>query len=270
MIKLNEILRIPTYSSHEELMISFIENFCIENNFTYKKDHKNNLYVTKGVADYYPCVVSHMDTVHKDHVELIKKKVKLEIEEIIYKGEKRLCAYNPITNLPTGIGGDDKCGVYICLKLIESLDNIKAAFFVEEEIGMLGSSECDLEFFKDVGYAMQFDAPTNNWFSRSCSGEELWPEYFFKEVEDVLEKYSIDNISYDPFTDVVQLRKKFDFCCSVLPTGYYNQHTVEEYVIPEHTEKCVLLGKDFIQKLGCKKYKFDTYSYEDFDHRAES
>ena len=116
MIKLNEVLRIPTVSSHEDLMISFIEKFCIENNLSYKKDHKNNLYVTKGNADYYPCVVSHMDTVHKDHLELIKAKVNLEIEEIVYKNEKRLCAYNPIRNAPTGIGGDDKCGVYICLK----------------------------------------------------------------------------------------------------------------------------------------------------------
>jgi hypothetical protein len=34
---------------------------------------------------------------------------------------------------PTGIGGDDKCGVYACLELLKELPNLKAAFFVSEE-----------------------------------------------------------------------------------------------------------------------------------------
>jgi tripeptide aminopeptidase len=270
MITLKEILQIPTCSSNEELLVSFIENFCIKNNYSYKKDHKNNLYITKGTAKYFPCVVAHTDTVHDDQIELISNDLNLQLKEKIFNEEKRLYAYNPLTNKPTGIGGDDKCGVYICLRLLESLENIKVAFFVEEEIGMLGSKECDLDFFKDVGYAVQFDAPTDNWFSEYCSGEQLWNESFFEEAKDVLKEYSIDNISYDPFTDIVQLRRKFDFCCSVLPTGYYNQHSINEYVVPEHTEKCVNFGKKFIEKLGLKKFTFDKYIHESFNNRPRS
>lgn len=262
MIKLNDVLEIPTYSSHEDLLVSFVENFCIERNIHYKKDRKNNIYITKGKAEYFPCAVAHLDTVHRDHVELIKQKINLGIEEVVMGNEKRLYAYNPITNRPTGIGGDDKCGVYICLQLLEFFENIKVAFFVEEEIGMLGSKICDVDFFKNVGYAIQFDAPTDNWFSKTCSGESLWTNDFFQEIESVLKEHSVDNISYDPFTDIVQIRQKFDFCCSVLPTGYYDQHTVNEYVVPEHTEKCVNLGKDFIQKLGLKKHIFINNLYD--------
>lgn len=262
MITLKNVLRIPTYSSHEHFLVDFIQNFCEESRYDFKRDEKNNLYVSKGdQSSYVPCVVAHTDSVHRDHVELIGLKMKLEIDEIVKNEETRLYAHNPISGIATGIGGDDKCGVYICLKLLEKFDNIKAAFFVEEEIGMLGSKHCDLDFFRNVGYALQFDAPSDNWFSKTCSGEKLWTEEFFNKVSGVLNEHQIDNISHDPFTDVVQIRRKFDFCCAVLPAGYYRQHTVDEYVVPEHTEKGVNLGIDFINALGPNKYEFARREY---------
>lgn len=260
MLNLRNVLKIPSFSGYEDLVSNYIENFCIDNKIIYKKDKKGNIYITKGELkenEYFPCVLAHMDTVHKDQIDLIQKDINLDIEECNVDGQTLLYARNPINGSPTGIGGDDKCGVYICLKLLEKIDKIKCAFFVEEEIGMLGSRECDIEFFQDVGYALQFDAPTNNWFSFSCSGHRLWTEEYFDVIQNILNEYKIENISQDPFTDVVQLRKKFDFCCSVLPTGYYNQHTPKEYVVEQETENCVNLALDFVDKLGNKKYYFE-------------
>jgi hypothetical protein len=85
-----------------------------------------------------------MDTVHKDQIYLIQKDINLDIEECNVDGQTLLYARNPINGSPTGIGGDDKCGVYICLKLLEKIDKIKCAFFVEEEIGMLTLADVDL------------------------------------------------------------------------------------------------------------------------------
>jgi hypothetical protein len=255
---LRNILSIPSYSSKEDLVISFIESFCVERNYSYKKDSKNNIYITKGLCQQYPCVVAHMDTVHKDQNQLIESNTNLFIVEDKKDGLTFLSAINPFNKFKTGIGGDDKCGIYICLSILEKIDNLKVAFFVEEECGMIGSKNLLVSFFQDVGYALQFDAPTNNWFSYSCSGVELWTKEFFQKIKKVLFDYKIDNISIDPFTDVVQLRKKFDFCCAVLPTGYYNQHCVDEFVIEEHTNMCVNLGFDFIKELGEKKYVFEN------------
>jgi putative aminopeptidase FrvX len=258
MLNLRDVLKIPSVSRYEKLVINYIENYCIENKILYKKDYKGNLYLTKGNVEkeYFPCVVAHMDTVHDDQIDLIEQEIPLDIIEEKFDGSTVLFANHPLKNRPTGIGGDDKCGVYICLRLLEKIENIKCAFFVEEEIGMRGSSVCDLDFFNDVGYALQFDAPTMDWFSESCSGYNLWTEDYFGVVENILKEYNIKNISKDPFTDVVQLRKKFDFCCSVLPTGYYNQHSANEFVVEEETESCVNLAVDFIKKLGNKKYYF--------------
>lgn len=259
-LTLRNVLKIPSCSGHEELIARYIENFCLDNKIVYKRDFKGNFYITKGKVneeEYFPCIVAHMDTVHGDQLDLIDEDLSLDIFEEKADGKTILFAHHPIKKKYTGIGGDDKCGVYICLRLLEKLDNIKCAFFVEEEIGMQGSSQCNLEFFNDVGYALQFDAPTADWFSLSCSGHKLWTEEYFSVIESVLHDYNIENISRDPFTDVVQLRKKFDFCCSVLPTGYYDQHTAHEYVIEEETENCVNLAIDFIAKLGNKKYHFE-------------
>lgn len=260
MLSLKNVLQIPSVYGNEELVARYIEDFCIENKITYTKDLKGNIYVTKGKikpGEYFPCMVAHMDTVHKDQITLVEQNIPLEILEEQIDGKTFMWAYHPLNQNLTGIGGDDKCGVYICLRLLEKMDNLKCAFFVEEEIGMKGSQECSVEFFKDVGYALQFDAPTADWFSETCSGYKLWTEEYFEVIKSVLDEYNIQNISTDPFTDVVQLRKKFDFCCSVMPTGYYNQHTPNEYVIKEETESCVELAVKSIGKLGLKRYVFE-------------
>ena len=241
------------------LFRSFIVDFCKSNNLKYHVDYKRNIYVEKGKVgenQHFPCVISHTDTVHTDQGILIDKNIRLDIVDLYldHFDDPILKAYNPTTGRKTGIGGDDKCGVFVCLKLLEELDDIKAAFFVEEEIGMQGSKNLDISFFDNVGYALQPDAPTNNWFSKSCMGHDLWSDHFFESVKNTLEQYNIDNISRDPFTDVVQLVKKFDFCCAVLPAGYYNQHCSDEYVSEKDTNKCVDLAKDLIKVLGKRKF----------------
>jgi acetylornithine deacetylase/succinyl-diaminopimelate desuccinylase-like protein len=76
-------------------------------------------------------------------------------------------AYNDEGN-PTGIGGDDKCGVFACLSLLKELPNLKAAFFVAEETGCNGSLKANKNFFKNVGYGIQFDAPENWMITEEC------------------------------------------------------------------------------------------------------
>jgi len=255
--KLKEVLSIPSHSELEDLVRNYIVEFANSNNLEHYVDSKGNLYVTKGVLmddQKYPCVVAHMDTVHFDQTDLIKENKRLEIVTSLYSDKTTLTAKNPDTGQKTGIGGDDKCGVYICLEMLLQKDCLKAAFFVSEEIGMLGSKQADPKFFEDVGYALQFDAPTGNWFSVQCSGTKLWTEEFESVVKPVLMNEGVTNFSYDPFTDVVQLRKKFDFCCAVLFSGYYRQHSAEEYVVIEDVEKSFKTGSKLIESLGLKKY----------------
>ena len=205
--------------------------------------------MTQG--EYYPCVVSHIDTVHKNHTTLIENNQRLKIKE---STDGILTAYHPHTGKQTGIGGDDKCGVFVCLSLFEHFDILKGAFFVEEEIGMLGSKEADPIFFENVGYAIQFDAPSANWISEVCSGVKLFDDEFKTQITQVLSEGGYTKFSIDPFTDVNQLAQKFDFDCLNIGCGYHDQHSDKEYVIIDEVEKSLNMGIKLIDYLGIKKY----------------
>ena len=142
----------------------------------------------------------------------------------------------------------------MCLSLFEHFDILKGSFFVEEEIGMLGSKEADPIFFENVGYAIQFDAPSANWISEVCSGVKLFDEEFKTQITQVLSEGGYTKFSIDPFTDVNQLAQKFDFDCLNIGCGYHDQHSDKEYVIIDEVEKSLNMGIKLIDYLGIKKY----------------
>jgi putative aminopeptidase FrvX len=224
-----------------------------ENKIPYKVDELFNIYCTKGDADIYPCVVAHTDTVHNNnHIDVrteLKKNCRNVLKEA-YKG------YNA-KGKPTGIGGDDKAGVFACLTLLLELPVLKAAFFVSEEIGCKGSKEADEAFFENVGYAIQFDAPFDYMVTEVSSGVPLFDRRseFFKKANNVLVEYIIPEYGSHPFTDVYALKKLFDFSCINLSIGYYDHHTADEYVILEDVENGIKIGREMIASLGYEKYK---------------
>ena len=267
--RLKEVLSIPSVYEEEGLVRDYIQKYAEEEGIDYHIDKKGNIYLTKGgegkltEGEFYPCVVAHMDTVHRGHMNLIHTNQRLDIIEQPYEDSQysdlvqtALIAKLPGTNTQTGIGGDDKCGVAVCLEMLDHFDIIKAAFFVEEEIGMRGSKEADKEFFQKVGYAIQFDAPSSNWITEVCSGQRLFDTDFKELITEDLSNNGYTSFSNDPFTDVNQLAKKFDFCCLNLGCGYYRQHTDSEYVIIEEVEDAVRAGKSLITKL-----RFDHYEH---------
>lgn len=259
-----KLFSVPTCSKHEELMVDFLESYAIDNNIPYKIDDFGNIYLIKGEItedDRVPCVVAHIDSVHTSQIPLIEYNERLIITEEKVLNKTILRAYNPhlidtIDKAKSGLAGDDSAGVLICLELLNKFDKIIAAFFREEEIGCHGSANSDEEIFKNVGYAIQFDAPGNNWVSKTCNGVQLFNEEFFNEIKDILDTYGQTKISNDPYTDVYKLKELYDFNCINFFAGYYNMHRDDEYVVVEDMEKAVLMGEEIIKKLGNKKYEF--------------
>ena len=267
--RLKEVLSIPSVYGEEGLVRDYIQTYAENEGIEYEIDKKGNIYLTKGrermtKGEYYPCVVAHMDTVHKKHTPLIYTNQRLDIVEQPYEDSQysdlqqtALIAKHPTTKEQTGIGGDDKCGVAVCLEMLDHFDVMKASFFVEEEIGMMGSKEADEEFFRNVGYAIQFDAPSSNWITEVCSGQRLFDTDFKELITENLSNNGYTAFSNDPFTDVNQLAKKFDFSCLNLGCGYYRQHTDSEYVIVEEVEDAIRAGKSLISRLGLEFYKHE-------------
>lgn len=250
---LKEILSIPSYSGNERKLVNFICEFLEENKIPYKVDELFNIYCTKGDADIYPCVVAHTDTVHNNHRIDVRKELKKNSRNVLKEAYKGYDA----NGKPTGIGGDDKAGVFACLTLLLELPVLKAAFFVSEEIGCIGSKAADPAFFENVGYAIQFDAPYDYMVTEVSSGVPLFDRrsQFFNKANNVLIEYIIPEYGSHPFTDVYALKKLFDFSCINLSIGYYDYHTANEYVILEDVENGIKIGREMIASLGYEKYK---------------
>jgi len=268
---LKEVLSIPTKTWKEELMIQYLVDYCLDKGLQCETDDNGSVYVTKGNADMFPCVVAHIDTVHEP-VEMVVNEETLPNAQ----GELKLSlkAYEKETGIPTGIGGDDKAGVFICLKMLEQFDNIKAFFPVAEETGCHGSSEADEDFFKDVGYAIQFDSTENDTMSLTLMGVKLFEEdsEFFTSVKDIILEHGLKNWHNHPYTDTMRLKEKFDFSCLNFAAGYYNYHTAEEYVVVEDVQNTCNMAVKVIEKLGENKYTYihkkeliKEYTWDDYD-----
>ena len=253
---LKEVLSVPTQTYKEDLMVIFITNWLTENNIPFYVDSHQNVYATKSesnVSDdfYYPCVISHTDTVHTiDTINIKEEQLPNAQGEI----KLSLKAYNDFER-PTGIGGDDKAGVFACLTLLKELPYLKAAFFVSEETGCHGSKRADPEFFKNVGYGIQFDAPENWMITEKCFGQVLFDRdsEFFSKIDSVLTEGMVkEDMQYmvHPYTDVYALREKFDFSCINFSIGYYNYHSANEYVVIEDVFNGIEMGRKMIESLG--------------------
>jgi di/tripeptidase len=271
---LKEVLSVPTKTYNEELMIEFLVEWLEKKGIEYHVDDMGNVYATKKSGEvpadfYYPCVLSHTDTVHSINEIIVREEQKPNAQ-----GFRKLALKGYTTSgKPTGIGGDDKCGVFACLTLLDELPFLKAAFFVSEETGCHGSRNADPEFFSNVGYAIQFDAPENWMITEKCFGQILFDRdtEFFEKCDKVLTEGMVkEDMEYmvHPYTDVYALRSKFDFSCINFSIGYYEYHTANEYVVVEDVFKGIEHGRKMISELGYKLYykKSNEYrwQYESF------
>ena len=254
---LKEVLSIPTKTYQEDLMVGFIVNWLTENKIPFYVDSFNNVYATKQTdkdVTYFPCVVAHTDTVHNiDSINVVEEMLPNAQKEI----KLSLKAYNNSGD-PTGIGGDDKCGVYACLELLKELPNLKSAFFVAEETGCKGSSNADPNFFNNIGYVIQFDAPENNMISEFLMNKPMFKRdsKFFEVGGGLITEHFPGDTQYHrhPYTDIFPLNQNFGLSCFNISIGYYNYHTRNEYVVVDDTYNGIKVGRLMIEKLGYTKH----------------
>ena len=97
-----------------------------------------------------------------------------------------------------------------------------------------------------------------------CMGTKLFyrDSDFFKTCDKVLSENFTNGQVYhsNPYTDVYALKNKFDFSCINFAIGYYDYHTHDEYVIVEDVYNGITTGKEMIERLGYKKYKYKSES----------
>lgn len=152
------------------------------------------------------CCVAHLDTVHlTDPVQFY---------------------YDPCQKhlfSPTGIGGDDRCGVYIILELLKAGYRPSIIFCCDEEIGGIGATEFTKVYadVRNVNWFLEFDRRGKN--DVVCYDDDN------EELTKVFEQYGFKS-SYGSFSDISILAPFYKKSAVNISSGYYNAHTKSEYI----------------------------------------
>ena len=248
---LNQLLLLPSSSHHEQAVVEFIvrhvESMGPRSGVRCWVDAHNNVYITKGDAEFLPCVAAHIDTVHRSAPACIVQHGGL------------LVGFDE-SGRRTGIGGDDKAGVFICLELLERFDNIAVALFAAEEVGCVGARNADPKFFERVGCVIEFDCPGRGLVSYTSGGMRLFQNdgEFITTALPVMCRHGALQWQHHPFSDVKAIGGRFGLSCLNVSAGYYNWHRHDEFVKLADVEHALAFGTDLVRALGHRRYEFDS------------
>ena len=161
-------------------------------------------------GDFPVLLVAHLDTVHENLPETI--------------------LYNETTGImssPQGIGGDDRCGVFMIFEIIKRF-NCSVLFCEDEELGNVGAKKfitSDVVANLEFNYIIEFDRKNSN------------DAVFYKCCNEDFERFiTKEHFQTAPGTaaDISYLAPQLQCAAVNLSCGYYNLHTLDEYVvIPE-------------------------------------
>jgi len=241
--EMREIFEVQSESYNMDAMTIFIKDKIDslgDSSIKISEDYSGNIYVKKGYANTFPCIASHIDTVHM----IIPDK-----DYLVLNSDKEFWGVNLATRGYAGIGGDDKCGIYTCLDNLVIHDNIKLAFFVNEEVGCVGSSVADMEFFDDVSFILQADRQGYKDVASNILNTEMYGEDFRSKIEPVLRDYYREKCE-GGMTDVMQLaHNELDIDMANFYCDNYNTHSKDEYIVNDEVILTSILLRDIIREV---------------------
>lgn len=163
-------------------------------------------------------LTAHLDTVHN---ELVKD----FYEDKVWNQTK--LRFEHIVSSPQGIGGDDRCGVYMILQILKNTEFRPYILFCQdEEIGGVGSMNFTktkyINELKELKFFLELDR---------CNGNDA---VFYNCGNKAFQKFITEDagyeLNYGSFSDISNLSPATDVASVNLSCGYYKQHTLGEYV----------------------------------------
>ena len=208
------------------------------------KRHYSKIKLTKDFlyaeGDIPICLVAHLDTVHK------------ELPKIIIEEENKISS-------PQGIGGDDRCGVYAILQIIRK-HKCSVLFCCDEEIGGMGAeSFAKSKLGQDMNFYIELD--------RKGKTDAVFYECDNEEFNEWVTNFGPWDENYGSYTDICDIAPEKGCSAVNFSVGYYNQHTLNEYVVPSEVDYCIDSVCKFIEAskdVGRFKWVQAQYSYKGY------
>jgi putative aminopeptidase FrvX len=211
--------------------------------------HRGNLLIRKGAADGpHPYFLSHMDQVH-EYVPFMTTHIDGNILSA-RDGNGEQC----------GVGGDDKCGIYLALMMLHELPHCTAVFVRDEEVGCCGSREVPLSWFDHAAFVIQADRNNRTMdIIRDTNGMQCASDEFMAAMlalpTAITNAHSEDTGS---ITDIGELASRGLGCSMVnISSGYHNPHTNHETVDLYQLLVALNLAFDAATLLGNVKWEHE-------------
>lgn len=168
----------------------------------YKTVNKKGFLYAEG--DIPVLLVAHLDTVHHEKAEII-----CFSEDMRY------------VMSPQGIGGDDRCGVYMIMQLVRDY-KCHVLFCEDEETGGQGANKFAASKIKpEVNYIVEMDRRgSNDAVFYRCDNPEF--------TEFVLSFGFQEN--HGTFSDISVIAPHLKTAAVNISAGYYNEHRQHEYI----------------------------------------
>lgn len=174
-------------------------------------------------------LVAHLDTVHRALPETI-----------CYSAD------GAVMMSPQGIGGDDRAGVYMILRLIQSV-HCHVLFCEDEETGGCGARAFTKSgIVPNVNYIVELDRVGNN--------DAVFYQCRNRQFEQYINGFGFQT-AFGSFSDISILAPHLNLAAVNLSTGYYHAHQPGEYVRLDEVE--TLIGR--VAKL--LQAKTERFSY---------
>lgn len=223
----------------------YLKNYLKDNGYD-KKIINTEKYLL-GIGEIPIMVVAHLDTVHRT------------LPKTILFDKKQRLVWSP-----EGIGGDDRCGVYAIMKLIQNYKPY-VLFTTDEEIGGIGATaftkDVNLELKKYVGFIIEID--------RRGSEDAVFYNCGNKEFKDYILSFGFSE-EWGTFSDISILSPAYDIASVNLSSGYYNEHQNIEYVnLKELGETIKKVGKILGDEKNHKWFNYQEEKFSYYNNYAE-
>lgn len=220
------------FKKSEAQLISYLSNL-LRSQFGYKEIITTPDYVY-AIGNIPVMMVAHLDTVH------------YALPTEIFHDQKKNVIWSP-----QGIGADDRAGVMGVLKLISPKQMPYILFTTKEEIGGIGALKF-LEDFKGkpkppVNLVIELD--------RRGSNDAVFYDCYNVDFIEYIEKFGF--VEKDgSFSDISILCPDWGIAGVNLSTGYYNEHTKEEYLNLNELNEIVRKVKNIFNALPEEPYEY--------------
>lgn len=259
--QLFELLTIQAPSGQEAKVRNYLQPKLAELVDAMHVDAKGNLLAEKVCGDGKGVTVllsAHMDSVRN-----------------IQKGRQVIEKDGAFYSTKGVLGADDRAGIAIIMTVLRNIDKsgfngtLKIAFTVEEEIGCVGSSAMDVNWYKDAALAIVVDRRGNRDIVTGCGTPyNFCSEKVGKFFEDCSALQGMDwKAVGGGISDAMTFSSNGVHSVN-LSAGYRNEHTEKEYVVIEDCMDTVRLILQALNQVNLFAHTFGEVPQEAYFGRA--